>query len=62
MPVTIDGTFKCLEGNNNHLRAGDIKLIIHEPVMTAGLTKEEQNDLHNYIRNIVNKPLEDNNE
>lgn len=62
VPVTIDGTFKCLEGNNNHLRAGDIKLTIHEPVLTANLTKEEQNNLHNYIRDIVKKPLEENNE
>ena len=62
IPVTINGTFKALEGNNNKLKAGDIFLTFHEPIFVDKLTKEEQDNLNNYVRDIVEHGLEDKHE
>ncbi len=62
IPVTINGTFKALEGNNNKLKAGDIFLTFHEPVFVDKLTKQEQDTLNDYVRDIVKRGLEAGNE
>lgn len=62
VPLTINGTNSALEGNNNRLRKCDIHLYVHKPVYMEDLTKEQLASLHEYVREIVAKPLEDKNE
>ena len=40
VPVTIDGTYKVMEGNKNKIKPAEINLIIHEPIYTDKLTKD----------------------
>jgi len=58
VPLTIMGTSYVLEDNNFKLRPADIDLYIHEPVYPDKLTKEERDNLHTYVRNIVAEPFE----
>lgn len=57
VPVTIDGTYKLFEGNNNRIGSGDIKLYIHKPIYTDNLNKEDLNELHTTVQNIVASKL-----
>lgn len=57
VPVTIDGTYKLLEANKNWIKKADVKLIIHPPIDTASLSKEETDNLHNTVRSIISKDL-----
>jgi len=59
IPVTIDGTYKMLEGNGNRFKPGKVKLYFHEAVRLDSLTKEELSDINNYVKNIVKSPLEE---
>ena len=59
IPVTIDGTYKALEGNDNKLKAGDVYIYFHEPVMANELPKEEAGRINEYVRDIIKKPLEE---
>ncbi len=58
VPVTIDGTYKLLEGNNNRISKGEnINLYIHKPIYTDTLTKEELNVLHKTVEDIIKSKL-----
>lgn len=57
VPVTIDGTYKLLEANKNWIKKADVKLIIHPPIDTTSLSKEETDNLHNTVRSIISKDL-----
>lgn len=41
IPVTIDGSYKIMEQNNNKIKPAHVKLTIHPMVTTKGLSKEE---------------------
>ncbi len=51
VPVTIDGTWKLFEEKG--LRSADLRLIIHPPVETKGLTREEQAELPAKIQKTI---------
>lgn len=55
VPVTIDGTYKLLEANNNWIKAADIRLVIHPPIDVTSLSKEESDNIHNIVRSIISK-------
>lgn len=55
VPVTIDGTYKLLEANNNWVKGADVRLIIHPPIDVTSLSKEEADNLHNTVRSIISK-------
>lgn len=58
VPVTIDGTYKIREGNEkNEIKAVKVNIVIHKPINTKGLTKEEQNNLAERIKDIIGKDL-----
>ncbi|AOR24794.1 lysophospholipid acyltransferase family protein [Clostridium taeniosporum] len=52
VPLTINGTYKLLE-ETNRIKPSDIELIIHKPIYTKNLTKEEQEKLPNTVRTII---------
>jgi 1-acyl-sn-glycerol-3-phosphate acyltransferase len=53
VPVTIDGTYKLLEGNGNRIKPADVNLYIHKPIDVTTLSKDEIADLHNTVRDII---------
>lgn len=53
VPVTIDGTYKLLEANNNRIKAADVRLIIHPAIDVTSLSKEETDNLHNTVHSII---------
>ena len=53
VPLTIDGTYKVMEDNNNRIKPAHIKLTIHPPVPTAGLSKEELAELPEKVKAII---------
>ncbi len=53
VPVTINGTYKLLEANNNKIKGAPVELVIHKPIYLDDLNKEELNSLHNTVQSIV---------
>lgn len=52
IPITIDGTWRLYEEHKS-LRSGKVILTIHPPVYTKGLTKEEQQEIPQKVRETV---------
>ena len=57
VPVTIDGTWRIYEGQKKVKKGQHVRLIIHDPIETAGLSKEEQSKIHERVEKIVCDPL-----
>ncbi len=53
VPVSIDGTYKIMEANNNLIKPGTIRLHIHEPIDTVNLSKEEISGLNDKLKEII---------
>lgn len=56
VPVTIDGTWRLYE-EHKRLYPGHVRLIIHDPIETAGLSREAQAEIPAMVENIVCAPL-----
>lgn len=52
IPVSIDGTYKMFE-EGGVLKAADIKMIVHEPIETKGLSRKEEKELSEKVEKIV---------
>lgn len=58
VPVTIDGSYKIMEANSNkHLKSATVELYIHPMIETANLSKEEQDNLPEKVKNIIGSKL-----
>lgn len=57
VPVTINGTYKALEGYDGKFKNTDVKVIIHNPIDPTKLNREEIGDLHSKVRNVIEKEL-----
>lgn len=57
VPITVDGTYKIMEDNNNKIVGNVVKIFIHEKVPTDNLTKEEQAALSEKVKNIIASKL-----
>lgn len=59
LPVTINGTYKLREINEKRrIKPGSINLIIHKPIHTASLSKEELTELPKRVENIIVNAIE----
>ncbi len=54
MPITVDGTYKGLEGKPGDMKA---KIIFHKPIYMEGLSKEEKNNLSYTCMEIIEEPI-----
>lgn len=54
VPLTINGTYKLLEANNNMVKGADVELIIHPPIDVTTLSKEELEELPGTVHSIIN--------
>ncbi len=57
VPITIDGSYKIMEGNNNHIKPAKVKLYIHEPIETKNLSKEQLEELPQQVYHIIQSKL-----
>lgn len=60
VPVTISGTYKLMEANNNWIKPADVYMKIHEPIDTKGITREEERELPKKVKEIIESGLENN--
>ncbi|ENK0839545.1 1-acyl-sn-glycerol-3-phosphate acyltransferase [Clostridium botulinum] len=58
VPIAINGTYNVLEANGNKIKAADVDLIVCPPIYPKELSKEEQNNLSETIKGIIQKELE----
>lgn len=56
VPVTIDGSYKVWE-EENLIRPGDVRVVFHEPIPTAGLGPEERRALSSRVREAIRSSL-----
>lgn len=52
IPVSINGTYKMFE-ESGYLKSADIGIIVHKPIETKSLTKDEEKDLTEKVEKIV---------
>ena len=53
VPVTLDGTYKIMEANGWRIKPADVTLTIHPPIETEGLTREEELELSDKVKEII---------
>lgn len=53
VPITIDGTYKIMEENNNRIKPAEVKITIHKPIDTEGISKDEENELPEKVKGII---------
>lgn len=56
IPITVNGTYKGLEGDTEDLIA---KVIFHKPIYMESLSKEEKANLSEICREIIAEPLKE---
>ncbi|OGO85379.1 MAG: hypothetical protein A2Y22_05020 [Clostridiales bacterium GWD2_32_59] len=61
VPVSISGSFKIMEANKGKVKPGKIKIKYHKPIPTKGMSREDMNEIHNTVREIIVKGMEENN-
>ncbi len=59
VPVTIDGSYRLFE-ERMRIHPGKIRVTIHPPIETAGLSKQEQQELPKQVEDLVLGALLDN--
>jgi len=59
VPVTIDGSYRLLEGNRGRIRPGTVRLHIHAPVILADLAAAEKKDPADLVHAIIASRLPD---
>ncbi|CAM2943462.1 lysophospholipid acyltransferase family protein [Hathewaya histolytica] len=57
VPVTLDGTYKSYEGNNNKLNGSEVKIIFHEPIYLNDMSKEEKDSIHLKVQDIIKSSI-----
>ncbi len=57
VPVTIDGTWRIYEGQKKVKKGQHVILTVHDPIETAGLSREQQAEIPAMVEKIVCSPL-----
>ena len=58
VPVTIDGSFRLMEGNKMLIRPAEVKVTIHPAIATAGMGREELRALPHTVKDTIEAKLE----
>jgi 1-acyl-sn-glycerol-3-phosphate acyltransferase len=53
VPVTINGSYKLMEENGFVIKSAEVEVVISKPIETAGLSKEETNELHEKVLSVI---------
>ncbi|MDO4535037.1 MAG: lysophospholipid acyltransferase family protein [Clostridium perfringens] len=57
VPLTIDGTYRVMEGNKILIKPSNINFYIHKPIYVDKLSKEELTTLPETVENIIRSKL-----
>lgn len=57
IPITISGSYKIFEGNNDKVRPAEVNLYIHPAIQTKDLSKEELEQLPSKVSHIIQSKL-----
>ncbi len=57
VPISIEGTYKVMESNNNMIVPQTVRMHIHEVIDTTNLTKDEENALSDTLKDIIQKKV-----
>jgi 1-acyl-sn-glycerol-3-phosphate acyltransferase len=58
VPVTINGTYKIFEDQDGKkVKPAEVDMVFSEPIYTKGMSKEEQNNLSEHIKAIIEENL-----
>lgn len=57
VPVTIDGSFRLMEGNKMLIRPAEVKVTIHPAIATAGMGREELRALPYTVKDTIEAKL-----
>lgn len=58
VPITIDGTYNVLEVGKK-VTGNEIKMVIHKPINVNLLSKQEEQDLGEYVQNVIEQELKE---
>lgn len=58
VPITLIGSREVLEPDSLHIRPGHVRVVIHKPISTAGLTVNDVGDLSKRVRDVIISRLE----
>ncbi|TFG77461.1 MAG: hypothetical protein E4H23_08700 [Chrysiogenales bacterium] len=59
VPLTIDGSYRLLEGNKGRIGPASVRLHIHAPVIPADLPADNKSDAAELVRTIIASRLPD---
>lgn len=57
VPVSIDGTYRMLEGNGGRICPAQVRVYVHEAIPTRGLSGEELEGLSDRVREVVSSGI-----
>jgi len=57
VPISLSGSWKIMEATGKATKHVSVRLFIHDPIHTAGLSKQEINDLSNKVESIISRKL-----
>jgi 1-acyl-sn-glycerol-3-phosphate acyltransferase len=57
VPVTINGSYKLMEQNNSKIKPAEVEIYIHPIVLTENLTREEEGELSEKVKAIIQSKL-----
>ncbi|SHI45600.1 1-acyl-sn-glycerol-3-phosphate acyltransferase [Clostridium cavendishii DSM 21758] len=57
VPITINGSYKLMEGNNNKIKPADVEVYVHPMIKTSNLSKEEIDKLPDTVKEIIKSKL-----
>lgn len=57
VPVTIKGTYKLMEINNNKIKPAEVEMYIHPMIETINLTREEETELPERVKAVIESKL-----
>ena len=57
VPVTIDGSYRVMEGNGMWIRPASVKVTVHCPIETRNMSREELRGLPERVQQIVQEAL-----
>lgn len=58
VPVTLNGSYNVFE-KNKRIQSAHVDFIVHQPIETKDLSKEEANNLSETVQNIISNSLND---
>ena len=53
VPLTINGTYKLMEANNNKVKGAQVELVIHPSIDVSSLSKDETENLPETVHSII---------